>query len=320
MDTILLFGGSGCLGKQFINRYVGKYNIVNFSRDEHKHWQIDQDIGAGKVQHVIGDAIDSTLVKKTLLQYKPTRIYIMHALKHIDRCQVNVHSCIRTNLLSIMNVLDCIHEVHNQLPQLKTVCFTSTDKAPSPINVYGMCKAISEELMVEKARQISNIKFIIVRYGNVLNSTSSLIPALLRNQSNTYQITDKRMTRFWMTIDQACDTIEYACEHGLSGEIIIPKVKSFYVKDIIEHIANLKGKQTVISGLRPGERLYETLINDTQSMRTYELDSYYHIKPHFIAQNDQLTEPFVYDSNTDLITDKNELSQLFKKLNIVVTH
>lgn len=315
METILLFGGSGCLGRELIKRNLGGCNIVNFSRDEHKHWFIDQEIGTGKVTHVIGDANDAVLVKSTLLRYKPDRVYVLHALKHVDRCQQNIHACISTNLLSVKNVLDCIHELHAQLSNLKYVCFTSTDKAPSPINVYGMCKAICEEIMIDKAQQLPGIKFAVVRYGNVVNSTSSLLPTLLKNKTDTYYITDERMTRFWMTINDACDTIEYAYNHATSGEVIIPKVKSFFVKDMMSYVARLKGKNVKVMGLRPGERLYETLINDTQSIRTYEKNGYYHIKPYYDPPS-ELTTPFVYDSNSDLITDQNELLWLFQQMQL----
>lgn len=316
MDTILIFGGSGCLGKHLIQLFKDSHTIVNFSRDEHKHWALDQEIGAGKIQHVIGDAIDPILVKQTLLNYQPSMIFILHALKHVDRCQENLHACIQTNLLSIKNVLDCIHECSYQLTKLNKVLFTSTDKSPSPINVYGMCKAICEELIIEKSRFLKNIKFVTVRYGNVLNSTSSLLPALLKNTSDTYYITDNRMTRFWMTIEQACDTILYALEYGDSGDVIIPKLQSFYIKDMIEYIAKLKGKNVKIIGLRPGERLYETLINDTQSIRTIEKENFYHIKPYY--KNIILQEPFVYDSKTNIITDTNNLITLFQKIKIFI--
>lgn len=314
METILIFGGTGCLGKNLIQRFKG-YRIVNYSRDEHKHWNLDQELGKCKVIHVIGDAIDPINVKQTLLNYQPSMILILHALKHVDRCQDNLHACIQTNLLSIKNVLDCIHEHSSLLPSLKKVLFTSTDKAPSPINVYGMCKGICEELMIEKARFMPSIRFVIVRYGNVLNSTSSLLPALLKNTSDVYYITDERMTRFWMTIEQACDTVMYALEKGESGEVIIPKLKSFYIKDMIHYIAKLKGKRVEIMGLRPGERLYETLINDTQSIRTIEKENYYHIIPYF--KQPILQEPFMYDSNTHIIQHHEELMELFHQMKIV---
>lgn len=312
METILIFGGSGCLGKHLIQKYINTYKIVNYSRDEHKHWNLDQEIGVGKVKHIIGDAGDSTLVKTTLIQYNPSKIFVLHALKHVDRCQENLHSCIQVNLLSVKNVLDSIHEVHDRLTNLKQVLFTSTDKAPSPINAYGMCKGICEELMIEKARYLPHIKFVVVRYGNVLNSTSSLLPTLLKNISDVYYLTDERMTRFWMTIQQACETIEYALEYGESGEVIIPKLKSFYIKDMIQFVANLKNKKIEKMGLRPGERLYETLINDTQSIRTIEKGNYYHIQPFY--KKIELVEPFVYDSNTDIIDNQEDLFEQMRLL------
>lgn len=310
--TILIFGGTGCLGKNLIQRYSEEYQIVNYSRDEHKHWNLDQEIGMGKVTHVIGDAGDKGLVVRTLLRYQPHQIFILHALKHVDRCQENLTACIQTNLLSVKNVLDCIEECRGQLVKLEKVLFTSTDKAPSPINVYGMCKAICEELMIEKSRYLP-FKFVVVRYGNVLNSTSSLLPALLKNKTDIYSITDERMTRFWMTIEQACETVHYALEQGESGEVIIPKLKSFYIKDMIEFVATMKGKQVVKMGLRPGERLYETLINDTQSIRTVDKgNGYYHIVPYY--KQPVLVEPFVYDSNSDIITDPKELFRELLKI------
>ena len=330
METILIFGGTGCLGKNLIKKFFKSdksYRIINYSRDEHKHWQIDQElINSNKnnknnktnknttLSHVIGDALDSILVKQTIQQYNPTTIYILHALKHVDRCQDNIHACINTNLLSIKNVLDCIHDYVNTNSQsnLKKVLFTSTDKAPSPINVYGMCKGICEELIIEKAKFIQSVKFVIVRYGNVLNSTSSILPSLLQNTSDVYYLTDERMTRFWMTIQQALDTVEYALEFGETGEVIIPQLPAFHIKDLIEYIATLKGKIIQRIGLRPGERLYETLINDTQSIRTIEKNDYYHIIPYF--KKPQITEPFVYDSTMNIITDKTILHELLERI------
>lgn len=313
MDNILIFGGSGCLGKNLIKKYIGKYNIINFSRDEHKHWQMDIEFGKDKIKHIIGDAIDKNLVRDTLIQYKPRIIFIIHALKHVDRCQQNINACINTNLLSVQNILESIHLLHSNIPELKDVIFTSTDKAPSPINVYGMCKALCEELMISKSKQIKSIKFVTVRYGNVLNSTGSIIPTLLNSKEDTFYITDIRMTRFWMTIEDAIDTIEYAIKYGSTGDIIVPKAKSFYVKDLIDYVASLKNKEVKISGIRPGERIYETLINDTQAHKTIEKDKFYHITTNNI--NDTTVK--TYDSNTYLIKEKNELVNMLQKLNII---
>lgn len=313
--NIIIFGGSGCLGKNLIKHYINKddYNIINYSRDEHKHWKLDNIFGKNIIKHVIGDANDNILVKKILTMYNPYYIFIIHALKHVDRCQENIHSCITTNLLSVKNVLDCIQENVNYLTNLNTVIFTSTDKAPSPINAYGMCKALCEELIIEKSKELDKIKFVTVRYGNVINSTSSLLPLLLQNNTDTYYITDYRMTRFFMTIQNAIDTILYAIEYADSGDIIIPIVKSFYIKDMINYVANLKNKTVQKIGLRPGERLYETLINDTQSIRCIKKFNYYHIKPYYKKYNNY-SEPFIYDSNTNIITDSLELENLLEDI------
>lgn len=196
MKSILIFGGTGCMGKYIIQQNIDHFNIINFSRDEHKQWHLDQIYG-NKIQHVIGDALDKTLVKQTLLRYLPHRIYIIHALKHVDRCQENLHACIQTNLLSTKNVLDTIEEIYPTLEErLETVVFLSTDKATSPVNAYGMCKALCEFYLMEKANYCKGINFVGVRYGNVTSSTSSIIPLLLNHKEPVYHLTDARMTRF----------------------------------------------------------------------------------------------------------------------------
>jgi len=314
--TILLFGGTGSLGYEIVKRYINNNIIYNYSRDECKHWQMKLDFNNNNNLHfIIGDVINKNKVEESILRINPNIVIIASAMKHIEQCEYNTDQSLNTNLLGVKNILDTIEIHKNELiGTLETVLFVSSDKACSPINVYGMCKAICEELIIEKSKHMSSVKFMIVRYGNVVNSTSSLLPTLLKNTSDTYYITDIRMTRFWMTIDDACNTIEYALKYGNSGEVIIPKVKSFYVKDMINYIAELKGKTVKIMGLRPGERLYETLINDTQSIRTIDTQKYYHIVPYY--KKYKLVEPFVYDSNTDIITDNHELLKLFKEMKI----
>jgi len=306
-ETILIFGGTGCMGKYIIGKNIDKYNIINFSRDEHKQWNLDQ-VHGKKITHVIGDAFDKDLVKQTLLRYLPHRIYIIHALKHVDRCQENLHACIQTNILSTKNVLDIIEELYSKLKErLQTVLFLSTDKATSPVNAYGMCKALCEFYLMEKAKYCTSSKFLVVRYGNVTSSTSSIIPLLLNNKERVLYLTDERMTRFWMTIDEAYQSIEYAIQYGNTGEIIIPKIPAFYIKDLIEIFAEATNKTVEIIGLRPGERLYEVLINDTQSLKTTESANYY-------AITDKITNssPFIYDSNQCIMT-KDELYQRVKE-------
>lgn len=294
------------MGKYIIQQNIDKFRLINFSRDEHKQWHLDQTYG-NKIRHVIGDALDKELVRQTLLRYMPHRIYIIHALKHVDRCQENLHACIHTNLLSTKAVLDTIEELYPTLKSvLETVVFLSTDKATSPVNAYGMCKALCEFYLMEKAQYCRETKFVGVRYGNVTSSTSSIIPLLLNHKEPVYSLTDARMTRFWMTIDEAYQAIEYAIQYGNSGEIIIPKIPAFYIKDLLEIFAEAKGKTVQVSGLRPGERLYEVLINDTQSLKTKEFEKYYAIT-HGITRK----EPFIYDSNQNIMS-KEELYERVK--------
>jgi UDP-N-acetylglucosamine 4,6-dehydratase len=169
-----------------------------------------------------------------------------------------------------------------------------------------MCKGLCEMYLIEKAKFCKNIKFVVVRYGNVTSSTSSIIPLLLNNKNTTYYLTDSRMTRFWMTIDDAYKTIEYAINNGKSGDIIIPKIKAFYIKDLLDIFAEYYNKKVIITGLRPGERLYEVLINDTQSLKTIEYENYYAITP-----NIQIIKEFIYDSNANIMS-KDELYTLVK--------
>jgi FlaA1/EpsC-like NDP-sugar epimerase len=164
---------------------------------------------------------------------------------------------------------DTIENNKNLLPNLEKVCFISTDKACSPVNIYGMTKAASECLMIEKSKFISSIKFVCVRYGNVLNSRGSIIPMLhkLGNDINTshFKITDRKMTRFVMTLDQSVDLVDHALLYAESGDIVIPKLISCVVIDLIEIFSELYDKPILDGKLRPGEKMLESLINETQS-------------------------------------------------------
>ena len=178
-------------------------------------------------------------------------------MKHIDKAEYESNECINTNLLGTQNVLNCIETHKDQLTNLKQVCFVSTDKACSPVNLYGMTKSLSECLMVEKSKFIKSIKFICVRYGNVLNSRGSIIPLLHKIGKNklykNYKITDRRMTRFVMTLEQSVKLIEHALVYGENGDIVIPKLISCKIIDMLT-IFSEKYKKPIIDGeLRPGE-------------------------------------------------------------------
>lgn len=313
--TILFFGGSGSLGNEFINNYSNLNKIINFSRDECKHWKMEMKFN--NISNIIGDIRNKERVKQSIKKVNPHIIIIASALKHIDRCEFASGECISTNILGIQNILNCINELENL--QCETVVFISTDKACNPVNLYGMCKAASEKMMIESAKNSCGIKYVNVRYGNVLNSRGSIIPFLHNQGKDTtrthFTLTDKRMTRFIMTLKESCDLIEYAILHGTNGQTIIPSIKSMYIKDIFDIFSELYNKPIKVIGLRPGEKLYESLINGTQHLLTYKKNGYYHITPPYDKKLLN-TEQLDINSNYNLLT-KEELKTLLVKLKLI---
>lgn len=283
--TILVFGGSGSLGYEITKRYIDNNIIHNFSRDECKHWNMKLDFNYNpNLNFIIGDIINKQKVENSIIRVNPDIIIIAAAMKHVDQCEINAEQCINTNMLGVKNILDVI-EIHKQHIKVKTVLFVSTDKACSPINTYGMAKAISEQLMIEKAYYLKEIKFIIIRYGNVLNSRGSIIPLLHNigndNRKDHFILTHKDMTRFVMTLEQSVDLIEYAISNGESGDTIIPKLISMKLIDLLEIFSEKYNKPIKITSIRPGEKMLESLINPTQAGRIIKHNSYYHIKSIF---------------------------------------
>jgi UDP-glucose 4-epimerase len=292
---ILVFGGTGSLGYELNKRYNNLNTIYNFSRDECKHWEMKLHFNSNpNIRFIIGNIADRTIVESAIKRIKPHIIIIASAMKHIDLCEINTSESLKTNLLGNQNVLESIENNLSELANLETVVFVSSDKACSPINNYGLCKALSETLIIEKAHYIPTIKFVNVRYGNVLNSRGSIIPLLhkIGNDSakNSFTLTSIDMTRFVMTLHQSVDLIEYAILNGESGDTIIPKLISMNVKDLIEIFSEKYNKPIVVSGLRSGEKKLESLINDTQYGRIIINGDYTHIKsvikyPNIINEN-----------------------------------
>lgn len=286
-QNIIIFGGTGSLGNALVSRYLNNNTIHLFSRDESKHWKMALDLNYPKnLNFVIGDIRNKDKVCQTMIRINPTIIIIAAAMKHIDKCEYESNESIETNLLGTKNILDGIETHKLLLSNLISVCFISTDKACSPVNIYGMCKAISEALIVEKSKYLLNFKFVAVRYGNVLNSRGSIIPMLHEIGKNEnikeFKLTDDRMTRFVMTLEQSVDLIEHALLYAESGDIIIPKLISLNVKDLLEIFSEIYNKPVVLSGLRPGEKLLESLINETQSSRLkFNKDGYMYIQPSY---------------------------------------
>lgn len=319
-QKIIIFGGTGSLGNKLTEKFISDNELYLYSRDECKHWNMNINYNNHKnLNFIIGDIINKEKVEQSLLRHNFDVIIMAAAMKHIDKCEFETNECINTNLLGNKNILDIIETKKSHLTNLKTVCFVSTDKACSPINVYGMCKSISELLMVEKSKYIKNIKFVSVRYGNVLNSRGSIIPKLhkigLDQQYKNYTITDKRMTRFVMTLEQSVELIMNAINNGESGDIVIPKLVSCKVIDLIEIFSEIYNKPILNGKLRPGEKMLESLINETQSMRLVKDDNgYSYIKPCY--KNIECTDLIDYNSKLNPMS-KEELKEYLINLNLI---
>jgi len=317
---ILIFGGSGSLGNKFIETYLENNEITNYSRDECKHWEMSLKYKSPKLNFIIGDIRDYNSVENAILREQPNIIVIMAALKHIDRCEYAIYECLQTNCLGPMNVLNAIEKNNDRLLNLETTVMVSTDKACEPTNVYGMAKALAESAIVEKSLHIKNRKFVNIRYGNVLNSRGSIIPILHEKgkdpEVKEFTLTHKDMTRFVMTLKQSVALIEYAAIQGESGDTVIPKLISLRMIDLIELFSEKYGKPVKITGLRPGEKMLESLISETQAMRLVKAENgYMHIKPPY--KNLLVTEEVQnYNSKLNPLT-KDELKEFISSLDLI---
>lgn len=316
---ILIFGGTGSLGYELVKRNINNNIIYNYSRDENKHWTMKLDFNNNKNLHfVIGDVINYDNVYNTISRVNPDIIIIASAMKHIDQCELNQEQCLNTNLLGVKNILNSVEKLKLQL-KTNCVLFVSSDKACNPINSYGMCKALSEQLVIEKSFYNPEIKFLNIRYGNVLNSRGSIIP-LLHNigtdlQKTHFTLTHPDMTRFVMTLSQSVDLIEYAILNGETGDTIIPELISMKVIDLLELFSEKYNKPIKIISIRPGEKMLESLINETQSSRLIIKNNYYHIKSvHYpIFTNNNIKE---YTSKINPL-NKLQLKNYLETLNLL---
>ena len=317
---ILLFGGSGSLGNEFIKKHIKNNKIVNYSRDECKHWKMSLEYKNSNLSFIIGDIRNYDRVENSIIREQPDLIIIMAALKHVDRCEYAVDECTQTNFIGPMNVLNAIENNNDRISNLECIVMVSTDKACEPCNVYGMAKALAESGVVEKSLHILNRKFVNIRYGNVLNSRGSIIPILHEKGNDSevkeFTLTHQDMTRFVMTLEDSVNLIEYAVKYGESGDTIIPKLISLRLIDLIEIFSEKYNKPINITGLRPGEKMLESLISETQAMRLIKKESgYMHIKPPY--KNILMVEDIKnYNSKLNPLT-KNELLEFLNKLNLL---
>ena len=315
--TYLIFGGTGSLGKKLIDRFSTRDNVVVYSRDEAKHWSLRNELtlnGKKNVKFIVGDIRDRDRVLDAIRQVKPSVIIVAAALKQVDTCEISPNESILTNITGTQNVLWAVDSIAMPLK----VLFVSTDKACAPVNVYGMCKSISERLITshENPNNVGQ-KFLCTRYGNVLESRGSIIP-LFKYQAlngNALTVTDPNMTRFLMTLDDSVDLIETTLKYGKSGETWIPKLPSMRIGDLANIFVEESGKPIKIIGLRPGEKKHEDLINESESVRTsLTLD-----KKHYVigpVMGPYQGDRFTYSSSDDVMS-KNDLKNHLKKLGII---
>ena len=313
---ILIIGGTGALGKTLLKRYYDNNEVIVFSRDEHKHYHLLKEYK--DIVSVIGDVKDKDSVMNVLLQYNPHVVINTAALKHVPICEDNPFESVKTNIIGHQNVI----EECEANGTVDTLIFVSTDKACKPINVYGMCKAISEQLYVNYAKHQRDTKVVIVRYGNVLESTGSVIPffkSILEDRVLDHiPITHMDMTRFLLTLEQATDLIHWAYEyHKSHGKIAVPKVKSLKVVDIAETLINhykptngwFEGIKEV--GIRPGEKLHEEMVSSEEWMKTEELDNFF-----LIGHRNINKEIHSYNS-LDYLMDSSDAKNFLKESKVI---
>jgi len=295
---ILILGGTGALGKTLTHRYHEDNEIVIFSRDEHKH--VDMRRNFPEVTYQIGDVKDKDSILQVLNEHTPDVVINTAALKHVPVCEHNPYESVKTNIIGHRNLIDCVGVSNHQI---ETLMFISTDKACKPINVYGMCKAISERLYIDFANKQDKIKVALCRYGNVLESTGSVIPffkKLLEAGERALPITDASMTRFFVTLKESVDLIEWAYAREEShGNIVVPKLPSLRIVDVAKELGRHYGISDVhldFVGIRPGEKLHEEMVSFEESLRTTEHSKY------FVITNDIInTKGSVFSSNSAVL-------------------
>lgn len=280
--SVLITGGTGSFGKEFIGEVLTRYRdvkrIVVFSRDELKQSQLKQKYPSNRfpqLHFLIGDVRDASRLSRACEGID----VIVHAaaMKQVDTAEYNPDECVKTNITGAQNVIDAALS-----SGVRDVVTLSTDKACAPTNLYGATKLVSDKLFVAANNIKGNrdVRFSAVRYGNVMGSRGSVIPFFLQMRAGDHlPITHPEMTRFNITLNAGVELVLFALANHLGGEIFVPKIPSFRIMDVAEAIAPSAGK--VIVGIRPGEKLHEELITETEALQTIDLGSYYAILPSF---------------------------------------
>lgn len=307
-STILITGGTGSFGYTFVPMTLEKYNpqkIIIYSRDEMKQWEMAKKfVGDERVRFFIGDVRDRERLYRALDGVD----YVVHAAatKIVPTAEYNPFECVKTNIMGAMNLIDaCIDK------KVKRVVALSTDKASSPANLYGATKLASDKLFVAGNSYAGShdTRFAVVRYGNVMGSRGSVIPYFLSiADQGALPITDMRMTRFMISLEQGVELVWHAFDDMVGGEIYVKKIPSMKVTDIALAVAPDARHEVV--GIRPGEKLHEQMIGTEDALHTYEYADYFKILPAIhnwssdparINGGERVAENFTYcsDNNQD---------------------
>ena len=289
--SILITGGTGSFGKQFVRELFKQYpsipRVVVYSRDELKQYEMSLEFPSSDypaIRFFIGDVRDQGRLKRAM-EGVDTVVHAA-ALKQVPAAEYNPFEAIRTNVLGAQNVIEAALETG-----IKRVVALSTDKAAAPINLYGATKLCSDKLFIaaNNLRGSRNIRFSVVRYGNVMGSRGSVIPFFLsRRESGSLPITDPSMTRFNISLTEGVSMVMYSLATNLGGEIIVPKIPSYRITDVAEAIGPDCEKPIV--GIRAGEKLHEEMVTASDSQNTIENDRYYVIVPMLYGQDQQETQ------------------------------
>ena len=316
--TILVTGGTGSFGKKFSKMVLKNFDpkkLIIFSRDEMKQWDMAQSyIDDDRIRFFIGDVRD----KDRLYRAFDGVDYVVHAAatKIVPTAEYNPFECIKTNINGAMNVIDASIDRN-----VKAVVALSTDKASSPINLYGATKLASDKLFVS-GNSLSGkkeTKFSVVRYGNVMGSRGSVIPffkSIVDEGGKSIPITDENMTRFMISLEQGVELVLHAFEDMVGGEIYVKKIPSMKVVDIAKTIAP-EMEQEII-GIRPGEKIHEQMIGIEDVMYTYEYDKYFKILPaiqNWYLDKNRILDGKKVESSFTYSSDKNEEWMTKEKLN-----
>lgn len=315
--TVLVTGGTGSFGQKFVERLFNLgicKKIIILSRDEFKQHQMQQKFVSPKLMRFfLGDIRDLSRLQRAFLGVD----IVVHAaaLKQVPALEYNPLEAVKTNVLGTQNVIDAALDAG-----VKKVLLISTDKAVNPVNLYGATKLCAEKLLIAanayRPVKETSTAFSVVRYGNVLGSRGSIVEVLNEQKKNcVVTLTDEKMTRFFMTVDQSVDLVLYALRMMRGEDVFIPKLPAMKLPDLISAIA--PGCEVKVVGIRPGEKLHEILLNDDEVKRTRDAGKYYIVEPSkdwwngaHLKDYPYLPEDFVYASNNVKVIGKEEFLKL----------